>query len=80
MSEKGKKLAGLAGLTGGFASKDRGDEPTQGAGDTGRDTEDQGDEGKLAAMEELHDAMKAGDHKAMSAALDAHHDLHMKGK
>ena len=80
MSEKGKKLMGLAGLTGGFASDDRGSEKTQGESDTGRDTEVQGEEGKIAAMEELHDAMNSGDHKAMSAALDAHHDLHMKGK
>lgn len=79
MSEKGRKLMGLAGLTGGFASDDRGSEKTQGESDTGRDTEIQGKEGKIAAMEELHSAIKDGDHEAMMSALDSYHDMRKKG-
>lgn len=80
MSDKGRKLLGLAGLSGGLGSDGRSDEKGDGDGDTGRDKEKEGSMGKVAAMEELHDAMKSGDHAAMSRALEAHHDLHMAEK
>jgi hypothetical protein len=83
MADKGKRLAGLAGLTGGFTSKDRGSQSTQGAEESEEDeraSETEGDAGKLAAMEELHSAMKDGDHEGMSKAMGDYMDIHMSKK
>jgi hypothetical protein len=77
MGDRGRRLAGLAGMGGKMPEREASQVETEGSA-RAREVDEDSD-GKTAAMEELHAAMHAEggpDHARMARAMGDFHDLH----
>jgi hypothetical protein len=81
MGERGRRLAGLAGMGGKMPEREASQAEAEGSARAHEVDEDS--DGKTAAMEELHAAMHAEggpDHARMARAMGDFHDLHASAR